>query len=161
VLGVAIGTASASRGAQREDDRDAADGRAFNGVGGGAVALISLVEFRSVPNIGYELDPDPRRDHRLLPSGAQHRLPKLQEIMKGGPHAEGAQRRPAGACLRRVIAAGSDNEPLFWLILVFAGRSACSRWCRSGAPTCRRDLHAERVHRSSPRRPVWRSTTPR
>jgi H+-translocating NAD(P) transhydrogenase subunit beta len=101
----------------------------FNGVGGGAVALISLVEFREVSDIELE---------SLIPIvfaaivgsisfwGSNVAFSKLQEL-------SWAKRRfPRFTILNIVIAAvvlalaviivaGADAEILFWLLLVAAG----------------------------------------
>ena len=59
----------------------------FNGVGGGAVALISVVEFRERGRrpAGGDADPDPvRGDHRLdLLLGLEHRLPEAAGADEG------------------------------------------------------------------------------
>ena len=129
VVGVAIGTAVGVPAARSVKMTAMPQMVAlFNGVGGGAVALISLVEFRSSGD---------RRRRPLIPSlfaaiigsisfwGSNIAFLKLQEMMKRGhPDAEGGQRRAAGDRRRRcavVIAAGTHSELLFWLILVSAG----------------------------------------
>ncbi len=105
----------------------------FNGVGGGAVALISVVEFRSETDIPLET---------LIPIlfaaiigsisfwGSNIAFLKLQELMKGGLRdAQGGQRRAAAIAvgLAVVIAAGSDSELLFWLILLVRRRAGRAR----------------------------------
>jgi NAD(P) transhydrogenase subunit beta len=99
----------------------------FNGVGGGAVALISVVEFRSESDIPLET---------LIPIlfaaiigsisfwGSNVAFLKLQELWKGGlatPKAVNGGLLAAAVALAVVIAAGSDAELLFWLILLSAG----------------------------------------
>jgi NAD(P) transhydrogenase subunit beta len=99
----------------------------FNGVGGGAVALISIVEFRTNANL-------PLRS--LIPIlfaaiigsisfwGSNIAFLKLQEVMKRGvrtPKAVNAALLLIAVALAVIIAAGSDSELLFWLILVSAG----------------------------------------
>src|SRR4051794_36098524 len=99
----------------------------FNGVGGGAVALISIVEFRSEPDLPLET---------LIPIlfaaiigsisfwGSNVAFLKLQELWRGGlatPKAVNGGLLLASVALAVIIAAGSDSELLFWLILVCAG----------------------------------------
>jgi proton-translocating NAD(P)+ transhydrogenase subunit beta len=100
----------------------------FNGVGGGAVALISLVEFREA---GGDLPLD-----ELIPTlfaaiigsisfwGSNVAFLKLQETLKRGfriPKAVNAALAVVAVGLAVVIAAGSESELLFWLILLAAG----------------------------------------
>jgi H+-translocating NAD(P) transhydrogenase subunit beta len=100
----------------------------FNGVGGGAVALISIVEFRTS---GGDLEL-----RSLIPIlfaaiigsisfwGSNIAFLKLQEIMKRGiktPKAVNGGLLLIAVALAVIIAAGSDSEALFWLILVSAG----------------------------------------
>jgi NAD(P) transhydrogenase subunit beta len=132
VLGVAIGTAIGIPAARSVHMTAMPQMVAlFNGVGGGAVALISLVEFRTS---GGDLPLE-----SLIPSlfaaiigsisfwGSLVAFAKLQELISGRPY-----RIPGGPIVNIVlaalavlcaviIAAGSDSELLFWLILVFAG----------------------------------------
>jgi NAD(P) transhydrogenase subunit beta len=102
----------------------------FNGVGGGAVALISLVEYRET---GGDLPLE-----TLIPGlfaaivgsvsfwGSLVAYAKLQELVPGRP-----LRLPGGAALNAVlalvvlalavlIAAGTDVEALYWLLLAGA-----------------------------------------
>ena len=102
----------------------------FNGVGGGAVALISLVEYRET---GGDLPLE-----TLIPGlfaaivgsvsfwGSLVAYAKLQELVPGRP-----LRLPGGAALNAVlalvvlalavlIAAGADVEALYWLLLAGA-----------------------------------------
>jgi NAD(P) transhydrogenase subunit beta len=132
VVGVAIGTAIGVPAARSVHMTAMPQMVAlFNGVGGGAVALISLVEFRST---GGDLPLE-----SLIPSlfaaiigsisfwGSIIAFAKLQELISGRPY-----RIPGGPIINLllatlaiacavIIAAGSDSELLFWLILVFAG----------------------------------------
>jgi NAD(P) transhydrogenase subunit beta len=100
----------------------------FNGVGGGAVALISVVEFReSGGNLALET---------LIPVliaaiigsisfwGSDIAFLKLQETLRRGfriPKAVNGALALIAVGLAVVIAAGSDSELLFWLILLSAG----------------------------------------
>jgi H+-translocating NAD(P) transhydrogenase subunit beta len=100
----------------------------FNGVGGGAVALISLVEFREAGgDIALET---------LIPIlfaaiigsisfwGSNVAFLKLQESLKRAPRIPKAVNGVlalAAVALAVIIAAGSESELLFWLILLFAG----------------------------------------
>ena len=151
----------------------------FNGVGGGAVALIAWVEFSQSGGFdGYE--PDVRRSRRCSRrSSARSRFwgsniafGKLQEIIPGRPIS--ARARPAGRQRRRccsspsaarsAIAAGSDRRASS---SIGAARVAgAARALRRAADRRRRhagrDLAAERVHRPvAPPRPASRSTTRR
>src|SRR5215213_4036266 len=99
----------------------------FNGVGGGAVALIALVEFRT----GHASELEaliPLLFGAIIGSvsfwGSNIAFLKLQELMKGGfktPKAVNAGLLLVAVGLAVVIAAGSDSELLFWLILLSAG----------------------------------------
>ncbi len=100
----------------------------FNGVGGGAVALISVVEFRGA---GGDLPSEeliPILFAAIIGSisfwGSNIAFLKLQELMKGGlktPKAVTALLAAIPVALAIVIAAGSESELLFWLILLSAG----------------------------------------
>jgi H+-translocating NAD(P) transhydrogenase subunit beta len=99
----------------------------FNGVGGGAVALISVVEFRSVSDIELR-SLIPILFAAIIGSisfwGSIIAFLKLQEVMKGGiktPKAVNGALLAIAVILAVIIAAGSDSEALFWLILVSAG----------------------------------------
>jgi proton-translocating NAD(P)+ transhydrogenase subunit beta len=128
VVGVAIGTAigvPAARGVKMTAMPQMV--ALFNGVGGGAVALISLVEFRSEADIELE---------KLIPIlfaaiigsisfwGSNVAFLKLQETLKGRfpiPKAVNLVLAAVAVILAVVIAAGSDSQLIFWLILVSAG----------------------------------------
>ena len=100
----------------------------FNGVGGGAVAIIAVVEFRSAPE---ELPLDeliPLLFAAIIGSisfwGSNIAFLKLQELMKGGlktPKWVTGLLLAIPVALAIVIVAGSESELLFWLILLFAG----------------------------------------
>ena len=100
----------------------------FNGVGGGAVALISIVEFREA---GGDLPAEtliPILFAAIIGSisfwGSNIAFLKLQELMKGGiktPKAVTGLLLAIPVALAVVIAAGSESELLFWLILLSAG----------------------------------------
>jgi len=100
----------------------------FNGVGGGAVALISIVEFRGA---GGDLPSEeliPILFAAIIGSisfwGSNIAFLKLQELMKGGiktPKWVTALLAAIPVALAVVIAAGSESELLFWLILLSAG----------------------------------------
>jgi H+-translocating NAD(P) transhydrogenase subunit beta len=103
----------------------------FNGVGGGAVALISVVEFREA---GGDMELE-----QLIPTlfaaiigsisfwGSNIAFGKLQELISGRP-----MKIPGGPIINAalalvavglavVIVAGSESQLLFWLILLSAG----------------------------------------
>jgi H+-translocating NAD(P) transhydrogenase subunit beta len=100
----------------------------FNGVGGGAVALISLVEFREA---GGDLELEtliPVLFAAVIGSisfwGSNIAFLKLQEILRRrfpGFSAVNLGLAAATLALAVAIAAGSESELLFWLILLFAG----------------------------------------
>jgi H+-translocating NAD(P) transhydrogenase subunit beta len=128
VVGVAIGTAIGVPAARSVKMTAMPQMVAlFNGVGGGAVALISLVEFRSQANIELE---------KLVPIlfaaiigsisfwGSNVAFLKLQETLKGRfpvPKAVNLVLAAVAVILAVIIAAGSDSQLIFWLILVSAG----------------------------------------
>jgi len=106
----------------------------FNGVGGGAVALISVVEFREAVEAGEDLPLDvliPILFAAIVGSisfwGSNVAFGKLQELISGRPvklpggSAVNALLALVAVGLAVVIAAGSDSELLFWLILLSAG----------------------------------------
>ena len=103
----------------------------FNGVGGGAVALISLVEFRSEPDIELEA---------LIPIvlaaiigsisfwGSNVAFSKLQELPWTKRRFPVRELTIVNSVLTLVVAAlaviivgGADAELLFWLLLIAAG----------------------------------------
>src|ERR671931_2774718 len=103
----------------------------FNGVGGGAVALISIVEYR---RSGGEMELEaliPALFAAIIGSisfwGSNVAFAKLQELISGrpykipgGPIVNTSLLALAVACAV-IIAAGTQSELLFWLILLFAG----------------------------------------
>jgi H+-translocating NAD(P) transhydrogenase subunit beta len=122
VVGVAIGTAIGVPAARSVKMTAMPQMVAlFNGVGGGAVALISVVEFRQ---------PGELELRSLIPIlfaaiigsisfwGSNIAFLKLQEIMRRGI---ATPKVVTGGLLAVVIAAGVDSELLFWLILLSAG----------------------------------------
>ena len=129
VLGVAIGTAIGIPAARNVHMTAMPQMVAlFNGVGGGAVALISVVEFREA---GGDLPLEeliPVLFAAIIGSisfwGSNIAFLKLQETLKRGfriPKAVNGALALAAVALAVVIAAGSESELLFWLILVTAG----------------------------------------
>src|SRR3954469_12132432 len=129
VIGVAIGTAVGIPAARNVRMTAMPQMVAlFNGVGGGAVALISLVEFRES---GGDLALEtliPILFAAIIGSisfwGSNVAFLKLQESLKGRfaiPKAINGALAFVAVGLAVVIAAGSDSELLFWLILVSAG----------------------------------------
>jgi H+-translocating NAD(P) transhydrogenase subunit beta len=100
----------------------------FNGVGGGAVALISVVEFREA---GGDIELEtliPVLFAAIVGSisfwGSNIAFLKLQESLKGrfprtAPINAGLLAATLACAI--AIAAGSESELLFWLILLFAG----------------------------------------
>src|SRR5215204_3335884 len=104
----------------------------FNGVGGGAVALISIVEYREALEEGG-VNPElevliPILFAAIIGSisfwGSIIAFLKLQETLKRGlrvPKAVNAALALIAVGLAVVIAAGSESELLFWLILLAAG----------------------------------------
>ncbi|MDP9377244.1 MAG: NAD(P)(+) transhydrogenase (Re/Si-specific) subunit beta [Actinomycetota bacterium] len=103
----------------------------FNGVGGGAVALIALVEYRDYAGIMPLEQLIPIVFAAIVGSvsfwGSNVAFAKLQELMSGQPiRLPGGKLLNAGlavATLALAIAviAGADNELLMWLILLTAG----------------------------------------
>jgi NAD(P) transhydrogenase subunit beta len=130
VIGVAIGTAIGIPAARSVKMTAMPQMVAlFNGVGGGAVALISLVEFREADDIPLEA---------LIPIvfaavigsisfwGSNVAFSKLQELAwakRRFPSLTAVNAALAAATLVVAVAivAGSDSELLFWLLLVLAG----------------------------------------
>ncbi len=128
VVGVAIGTAVGVPAARSVKMTAMPQMVAlFNGVGGGAVALISVVEFRSVSDIELR-SLIPILFAAIIGSisfwGSNIAFLKLQEVMKRGiktPKAVNGGLLGIAVVLAVIIAAGSDSELLFWLILILAG----------------------------------------
>src|SRR3954468_11504929 len=99
----------------------------FNGVGGGAVALISIVEFRQPGDLELR-SLIPILFAAIIGSisfwGSNIAFLKLQEVMKRGiatPKAVTGGLLAIAVALAVVIAAGSDSQLVFILILVSAG----------------------------------------
>jgi proton-translocating NAD(P)+ transhydrogenase subunit beta len=129
VVGVAIGTAVGIPAARNVRMTAMPQMVAlFNGVGGGAVALISLVEFREA---GGDIELEsliPVLFAAIIGSisfwGSNIAFLKLQETLKRGlriPKAVNAALALIAVGLAVVIAAGSESQLLFWLILLAAG----------------------------------------
>jgi H+-translocating NAD(P) transhydrogenase subunit beta len=129
VVGVAIGTAIGVPAARSVKMTAMPQMVAlFNGVGGGAVALISIVEFR---NSGGDLPLEsliPILFAAIIGSisfwGSNIAFLKLQESLKGRfaiPKVVNLVLAVIAVVLAVVIAAGSKSELLFWLILLSAG----------------------------------------
>jgi NAD(P) transhydrogenase subunit beta len=129
VIGVAIGTAIGIPAARNVHMTAMPQMVAlFNGVGGGAVALISLVEFRES---GGDLELEtliPILFAAIIGSisfwGSIVAFLKLQETLRRGfriPKAVNGVLALIAIGLAAVIAAGSDAEILMWLILLAAG----------------------------------------
>jgi proton-translocating NAD(P)+ transhydrogenase subunit beta len=129
VIGVAIGTAVGIPAARNVHMTAMPQMVAlFNGVGGGAVALISLVEFREA---GGDLELEtliPILFAAIIGSisfwGSIVAFLKLQESLRRAfkiPKAVNAGLAIIAVGLAVVIAAGADQEILFWLILLAAG----------------------------------------
>src|SRR3954466_11877800 len=129
VVGVAIGTAIGVPSARAVKMTAMPQMVAlFNGVGGGAVALISLVEFRET---GGDIELEaliPILFAAIIGSisfwGSNIAFLKLQETLKRGfriPKAVNGALALIAVAAAVVIAAGSDSQALFWLILVSAG----------------------------------------
>ena len=123
----------------------------FNGVGGGAAALVSLVEFHSVWALGSSVGVErgivdgALGDHRLdLVRGLDDRVREAAGAPLGpADHVPGAAGRERGDPARRGRASGAYavSDVSFWAARG-DGRpaprcSASSSCCRSAAPTCR------------------------
>jgi NAD(P) transhydrogenase subunit beta len=129
VVGVAIGTAVGIPAARNVRMTAMPQMVAlFNGVGGGAVALISLVEFREAGGDIPLEELIPILFAAIIGSisfwGSNIAFLKLQETLRRGfriPRAVNAGLALIAIALAVVIAAGSESELLFWLILVTAG----------------------------------------
>jgi H+-translocating NAD(P) transhydrogenase subunit beta len=129
IVGVAIGTAIGIPAARNVKMTAMPQMVAlFNGVGGGAVALISLVEFRET---GGDIELEaliPILFAAIIGSvsfwGSIIAFLKLQESLKRGfkiPKAVNGALALIAVGAAVVIAAGSESQALFWLILVAAG----------------------------------------
>jgi len=102
----------------------------FNGVGGGAVALISIVEYREA--LAHGGNPPLEQLIPILFAaivgsisfwGSNIAFLKLQETLKGRfPNTKPINLALAAAAIAFAvaIAAGSESELLFWLVLLFA-----------------------------------------
>ena len=138
----------------------------FNGVGGGAAALVALAEF-------HELAPPPGRIHgdvslaillsaligSISFSGSLVAFAKLQELIKGRPIVYPGQKLVnailIGACIAAgaIILAGGERSWLLWAAVAGAPPLRCAvRPADRRRRHAGRDLAAERVHRVSPRR---------
>src|SRR3954454_18989878 len=100
----------------------------FNGVGGGAVALISVVEFRGAGGDLPAQELIPILFAAIIGSssfwGSNTPFLQRQELMKGGlktPKGVTGLLAAIPVALAVVIAAGSESELVFWLILLSAG----------------------------------------
>jgi H+-translocating NAD(P) transhydrogenase subunit beta len=133
VIGVAIGTAIGVPAARNVKMTAMPQMVAlFNGVGGGAVALISVVEYReALEDTGANPELEaliPILFAAIIGSisfwGSIIAFLKLQEALKRGariPRAVNAALALIAVGLAAVIASGVESELLFWLILVSAG----------------------------------------
>jgi H+-translocating NAD(P) transhydrogenase subunit beta len=129
VVGVAVGTAVGIPAARNVKMTAMPQMVAlFNGVGGGAVALISLVEFREAGGDIPLEELIPILFAAIIGSisfwGSNVAFLKLQESLKGRfaiPKIVNAALAVAAIALAVVIAAGSESELVFWLILLAAG----------------------------------------
>src|SRR3954464_7370281 len=127
-LGVAIGTAVGVPAARSVKMTAMPQMVAlFNGVGGGAVALISVVEFRQPGDLELR-SLIPILFAAIIGSisfwGSNIAFLKLQEVMKRGirtPKVVTAGLLAVAVAPAGVIPAGVDSELLFWLILLDAG----------------------------------------
>jgi NAD(P) transhydrogenase subunit beta len=129
VVGVAIGTAIGIPSARSVKMTQMPQMVAlFNGVGGGAVALISIVEFRATGGDLALQSLIPILFAAIIGSisfwGSIIAFLKLQESLKGRfaiPKAVNGVLAAIAIVLAVIIAAGSDSQLLFWLILLSAG----------------------------------------
>jgi H+-translocating NAD(P) transhydrogenase subunit beta len=132
VIGLAIGTAVGVPAARNVHMTAMPQMVAlFNGVGGGAVALISVVEYREALEEGGNPPLEaliPILFAAIIGSisfwGSNIAFLKLQETLKRGfriPRAVNGALALAAVALAVAIAAGAESEALFWLILLFAG----------------------------------------
>jgi H+-translocating NAD(P) transhydrogenase subunit beta len=132
ILGLAIGTAVGIPAARNVKMTAMPQMVAlFNGVGGGAVALISLVEYLEALEEGGNPPLEtliPILFAAIIGSisfwGSNVAFLKLQETLKGRfPNTKPVNAGLAAAtiALAVTISAGTESEALFWLILLFAG----------------------------------------
>jgi NAD(P) transhydrogenase subunit beta len=129
VLGVAIGTAVGVPAARSVKMTAMPQMVAlFNGVGGGAVALIALVDFRHGHGDLPAQTLIPLLFGGIIGSisfwGSNIAFLKLQELMKGGlrtPKIVNAALLAGAVVLAVAIAAGAHGELWFWLMLACAG----------------------------------------
>jgi NAD(P) transhydrogenase subunit beta len=132
VIGVAIGTAVGIPAARNVHMTAMPQMVAlFNGVGGGAIALISVVEYGETLEAGGNPELEaliPMLFAAIIGSisfwGSIIAFLKLQETLRRAfkiPKAINGALALVAIGLAVVIAAGTESEPLFWLILVVAG----------------------------------------
>ncbi len=132
VLGVVIGTAVGIPAARNVKMTAMPQMVAlFNGVGGGAVALISVVEYREALEAGGNPPLEaliPVLFAAIIGSisfwGSNIAFLKLQETLKRGfriPREVNAALALVAVAIAVAIAAGIESEALFWLMLVTAG----------------------------------------
>jgi H+-translocating NAD(P) transhydrogenase subunit beta len=132
VIGVAIGTAVGVPAARNVHMTAMPQMVAlFNGVGGGAVALISVIEYREALEEGGNPELEtliPILFAAIIGSisfwGSIVAFLKLQETLKRGfkiPKAVNGVFALIAIALAAVIASGVESEGLFWLILLTAG----------------------------------------
>jgi NAD(P) transhydrogenase subunit beta len=103
----------------------------FNGVGGGAVALISVVEYKEALEAGGNPELEmliPVLFAAIIGSisfwGSNIAFLKLQETLRRGfriPRAVNGGLALIAVALAVVVAAGTESQLAFWLILLFAG----------------------------------------
>jgi H+-translocating NAD(P) transhydrogenase subunit beta len=132
IIGLAIGTAVGAPAARNVKMTAMPQMVAlFNGVGGGAVALISVVEYMEALEEGGNPPLEeliPMLFAAIIGSisfwGSNVAFLKLQESLKGRfPNTKPVNAGLAAATIACAvaIAAGAESELLFWLVLLFAG----------------------------------------
>jgi NAD(P) transhydrogenase subunit beta len=132
VVGIAIGTAVGIPAARNVRMTAMPQMVAlFNGVGGGAVALISVIEYREALEVGGNPPLEaliPILFAAIIGSisfwGSNIAFLKLQESLKRGfriPRAVNAGLALLAVAIAVAIAAGTESQALFWLMLVAAG----------------------------------------
>ena len=125
----------------------------FNGVGGGAVAIIAWIEYRHHFALGGSLWVGKSEIPTLFAAivgsisfwGSNIAFGKLQEILPGRPI-----KLPGQSIINRVLfaicvvsaivlAAGTHSQGLFIVGILLAAGAPRATWscCRSAAPTCR------------------------